>query len=164
MYNRRFPIFLFILVLLTSGIGALFINAVGGSGNAGDLPSKVKFYNYSNGLGVEGYDLVSYFEEQKAIQGKATFTAKFGGKNWQFSSVKNMDKFTKNPAKYLPQYGGHCAYGVAQGYLVRGDPTAWSIRKGKLYLNYSKGIRSAWLSDAAGFIRRSENHWPQLNI
>lgn len=163
MSSHRFPIFLFLLVLFTSGIGALLVNAIGSSGTDANSPSKIKFYHQGSGPGVEGYDLVAYFEEQKAVKGKRYLSAKFGGLDWHFSSSANMDKFVKSPGKYLPQYGGHCAYGVAQGYLVRGDPTAWSIREGKLYLNYSQNIRRAWLSDAGGFIRKSDNNWPQLN-
>jgi hypothetical protein len=32
--------------------------------------------------------------------------------------------FKADPAKYEPQYGGYCAYGVAQGYKPDTDPTA----------------------------------------
>lgn len=124
---------------------------------------QIKFYQYTNGLGAEGYDVVAYFEEDAAVPGAPAYQENFGGMKWQFASAKNRDKFLANPEKYLPRYGGHCAYGVASGYLVRGDPQAWSIRNGVLYLNYSKSIRRAWQANDKKFIARSEKNWPGLN-
>ena len=88
--------------------------------------------------------------------------ARFAGQEWRFASEENRDLFVASPQRFVPVYGGHCAFGVAQGYLVRGDPNAWSVFEGRLYLNYSKSVRRTWLADVPGFLVRSEENWPGL--
>lgn len=55
-----------------------------------------------------------------------------------------------------------CAYGVAHGSAPEIDPNAWSIVNGKLYLNYSLGVRERWKADIPGFIRRADANWPAV--
>ena len=124
--------------------------------------AKTKFYEYRNSLGAGGYDIVAYFTENRAALGSEEFEAEFGGETWRFVSAENRDLFLSDPASRLPQYGGHCAYGVAGGYLVRGDPEAWTIWEDQLYFNYNKRIRSAWLSSVDDYISRAIRSWPGL--
>lgn len=164
MTHTRFVVLLFGLSLLFSGLGVFVTGAVGALESDSDAELvDIKFYQYRNKIAVEGYDVVAYFNKNAAVRGSADYTANFAGMPWHFASAQNRDTFVADPAAYLPKYGGHCAYGVAQGYLVRGDPEAWTIRDGQLYLNYNKNIRNAWLAAAADFIRSSENNWRQLN-
>lgn len=146
-----------------AGIGLLTVNAVSTGENDTASANKIKFFQFPGGVGAGGYDVVSYFSESRAQKGLPKYETKWGGLIWRFASPENQKLFVAAPAKYIPQYGGHCAYGVAQGYLVRGDPAAWSVRNGKLYLNYNANIRTAWLANADNFVRRSEKHWPKLN-
>lgn len=163
MQGKRFIFLLISSSLMLSVLGVFVVNAMSGLEGTTSAANQVKFYSYANGIGAGGYDVVAYFTENSAVRGEDIHEAKFAGSPWYFTSAENRDKFLANPDKYLPAYGGHCAYGVAKSYLVRGDPTAWSIREGKLYFNYNKNIRNAWLADAANYIRSSENNWPQLN-
>ncbi|MBE8158257.1 MAG: YHS domain protein [Betaproteobacteria bacterium] len=146
-----------------AGIGLLTVNAVGTGENDTASANKIKFFQFANGAGADGYDVVAYFEESRARKGSPNYETEWGGVIWRFASPENQKLFLAAPAKYAPQYGGHCAYGVAQGYLVRGDPSAWSVRDNKLYLNYNSNIRTAWIADAANFIRRAGEQWPKLN-
>lgn len=161
--SKRFIFSLFAVSLLLSALGVFAVNAISSGAGGSSSPHKIKFFQYSNGLAAGGYDVVAYFTDSEAQPGDAAFAANFAGMAWHFASAANRDAFLADPQQYLPQYGGHCAYGVAQGYLVRGDPEAWSIKDGRLYLNYNKSIRSAWLADSKRFIARSANNWPQLN-
>ena len=146
-----------------AGIGLITVNAVSTGENGTAAANKIKFFQFSGGAVADGYDVVAYFTESRAVKGAPKYQAKWGGVVWHFSTAKNRDLFLARPAAYAPQYGGHCAYGAAQGYLVRGDPLAWSVRKDKLYLNYNTSIRTAWLAAAADFIRQANAHWPKLN-
>ncbi|MCH9758297.1 MAG: hypothetical protein K0U19_04230 [Proteobacteria bacterium] len=162
MYNnKRFIILLIFSSLLLSILGIFAVNAMSDLND--ETQSSIKFFQYKNTLGAGGYDVVAYFEDNAAVEGENIYEANFAGMLWNFASAENRDKFLATPDRYLPEYGGHCAYGVAQGYLVRGDPQAWSIRDNKLYFNYNKNIRNAWIADAGRFLRKSENNWPQLN-
>jgi hypothetical protein len=70
--------------------------------------------------------------------------------------------FEANPERYLPAYGGYCAWAVAQGYLAKGDPQHWAIRDGRLYLNYNESVQDRWLKDTEGFIRQADANWPKI--
>lgn len=121
-----------------------------------------RFYDYGNGLGVDGYDVVAYFTRNKALKGKAKHQSEFGGRTWRFANAKHKQQFDAEPEKYLPVYGGHCAYGASKGYLVRGEPKAWTVHKDKLYLNYSIAVRNTWKRNIDGNITRANRHWTKL--
>ena len=111
---------------------------------------------------IGGYDPVSYFTDNAAVRGKEKFTHDWAGKTWSFRTQENRDAFASMPDKYAPAFGGFCAYGVAQGYTVKIDPRAFSVADGKLYLNYSKGIKKRFDSDRAGYITKANANWPSL--
>ena len=116
----------------------------------------------SPGVAIKGYDPVAYFESGGPRKGKAEFTLQHDGVRWRFASAENKAKFEANPEKYTPAYGGYCAYGVSQGYLVKIEPDAWAIRDGKLYLNYSKSVQSLWEKRPDSYISKANSKWPKL--
>jgi hypothetical protein len=116
----------------------------------------------SSGLALQGYDPVAYFTEQKAVRGRPQFTATHEGVSYRFFSAANRDTFVAAPAKYLPQYGGYCAFGVASGYKAPIEPEAWTIVDGKLYLNYNQSVRRQWSSDVPGNVRKADTNWPAV--
>lgn len=107
-----------------------------------------------------GYDVVAYFTVGRPVKGDAAFSTVWKGATWRFSSAANLAKFKANPAAYAPQYGGYCAWAVANGYTAKGDPLQWKIVGGKLYLNYNAEIQSRWVKDIPGFIRKGDREWP----
>jgi YHS domain-containing protein len=111
---------------------------------------------------IRGYDPVSYFTSGHPVKGSPRYNHRWRGATWHFASPENRDAFAAAPEKYAPQYGGYCAYGVANGYAVSIDPAAWSIVDGKLYLNYSLGVREDWKKDVPGYIRKAEANWPTV--
>ena len=120
------------------------------------------YTGYFSNLAVSGYDTVAYFTEGKPVKGKSSFTAKYMGAVWQFSSEENKALFEANPAKYAPQYGGYCAWAVAQGYTASGDPKQWKIVGGKLYLNYDAEVQRRWEKDISGHITSANTNWPKI--
>jgi YHS domain-containing protein len=116
----------------------------------------------SKGVAIRGYDPVAYFTEGKPRKGSAEFAAQYQGAAWHFASAAHKALFEANPAKYAPAYGGFCAYGVAQGYLVKIEPDAWAIRDGTLYLNYDRGVQRSWNRSPAAYIAQADAKWPGL--
>lgn len=116
----------------------------------------------ADGAAIRGYDPVAYFTADEAVPGKPEFTAEYEGATWRFASAANRDAFLADPAKYAPQYGGYCAWAVSQGYTAPVDPEAWSVRDGKLYLNYSTAVRVRWALDKSGNIAAADANWPGL--
>lgn len=113
-------------------------------------------------VGLSGYDAVAYQTENAARKGSPTFSATYDGGTYYFASAANRDAFTANPEKYLPAYGGYCAFGVSRGHKVKIDPEAYRVVDGKLYLNYDKGVQKQWLQDIPGNIAKAETNWPGL--
>lgn len=114
------------------------------------------------GVAVHGYDPVAYFTVGKATPGKAEFVAVHEGATYRFASAENLAAFKADPARYAPQYGGWCAYGVAQGVKADGDPNVWKVVDGKLYLNVNPDIGRKWSQDIPGYLKRSEAAWPKI--
>jgi len=112
-----------------------------------------------NGIAIKGTDPVAYFQEQKPVAGSSEFSHQWNNATWHFSSAENRDLFVENPQAYAPQYGGHCAWALAQGDLVEIDPNAWKIVDGKLYLNFDRRVQQKWERDIPGFITKANQHW-----
>lgn len=113
-------------------------------------------------LAVGGYDPVAYFDAGAPAKGSKEFSFNYNGATWRFASAENLEKFKANPSAYAPQYGGYCAWAVSQNYTAPGNPENWSVRGGKLYLNYDDKVQSDWLKDPDGFIAKADVNWPAV--
>src|SRR5271154_7061283 len=111
------------------------------------------------GLALRGYDPVAYFTDGKPVIGNYTITAQHDGATYRFASEDHKALFLKDPAKYLPEYGGFCAFGAAKGVKVDGDPTVWKIVDNKLYLNLAPAVAGRWDQDIAGNIKTADEKW-----
>lgn len=107
-------------------------------------------YNLKKGYVAEGYDVTEYFNN-KAIEGNKAYTTSHDGVRYKFVNQANLDKFKANPTQYIPEYGGYCAYAVAnKGKKVGVDPETFEIRDGKLYLFYNSwGVNTleSWIEE-----------------
>ncbi len=111
---------------------------------------------------VQGYDVVSYQTGKRPVRGNGNFVAIHDGATYQFASADNRRTFEKNPEKYIPAYGGYCAFGASVGKKFIGDPEVWRIVEGKLYLNLDTSIQSEWLKDVPGRIRSADANWRNI--
>ncbi len=113
-------------------------------------------------VGMQGYDLVSYHNSEKPLQGNGNHLVTIDGVNYLFTNEDNKKKFAANPKKYLPAYGGYCAYGASVGKKFIGDPTVWKVVGGKLYLNLDNNVKSIWVKDIPGNIRKANGKWNKI--
>ena len=113
-------------------------------------------------LALYGYDAVAYQTDNAAVKGTTQYTATYEGNTYRFASAAHRDAFNAAPAKYVPAYGGYCAYGVSRGYKVKVDPEAFTVVDGRLYLNYDKGVQGRWLKDIPGYVAKADANWPGL--
>ncbi|HKP63792.1 MAG TPA: YHS domain-containing (seleno)protein [Polyangiales bacterium] len=141
--------------------GLLLSLALAPAAHTQGKPNKINSNDSAYAIG--GYDPVAYFEEGKPVRGKPELGSDYRGARWLFSSEARLKKFAKNPAAWVPQYDGYCAYGVSRGYLVNIDPAAFTVRDGKLYLNYSLDIRKQWLADVQARIVKADELFPSLS-
>lgn len=126
------------------------------------LEKKGLFGFKPSGVAIRGYDTVAYFTESKPVEGNSNFETQWMDATWRFASQENLDLFLADPEKYAPQYGGYCAYGVAQNYLVKIEPENWSIVDDKLYLNYDSKVQKLWEKDISGFIASADGKFDKL--
>ncbi len=114
------------------------------------------------GLAIRGYDPVAYFRQSKPVKGKSEFSMTWKGAEWRFANATNLADFRANPAAFEPQYGGYCAYAVANGYTAKTEANAWSVHKGKLYLNFNRTIRARWAISKDRYVRQGDANWPSV--
>lgn len=111
------------------------------------------------GAAIGGYDVVAYHTEEKAVKGNEQFTSLYNESVWRFASAENKAKFDADPVKYAPQYGGYCAYGLSNGFIIDSDPEAFSLVDGKLYLNNTFSVRDTWLENTSFYINNADVSW-----
>jgi YHS domain-containing protein len=129
----------------------------------GAAASPARAADYTHGVtGIGGYDPVAYFTDGKAVRGSGFHVSTHEGVTYLFASEEHRKQFESAPAKYLPAYGGYCAYGVAIGKKFYTDPEAWKVVDGKLYLNLDAEIQKKWQEDIPGFIKKADTNWPDL--
>lgn len=116
----------------------------------------------ADGVAVNGYDVVAYFDRERAVQGLRDWQYDWRGATWRFSTAANRDLFMRNPGKYAPQYGGYCAFGMSNGYKAATDPEAWTLVDGKLYLNYNLDVRAEWFADKELRIEKADSNWTSV--
>lgn len=133
-----------------------------GLGLADSLHAQAKNLD-KTGRALQGCDPVAFFTEQKPVMGDPNISSKVNGATYHFSSAKNKAAFDKKPAKYEPQFGGYCAYGVAKGSLVKIEVDAFQIVDGRLLLQYDKGIRDKFNKDTAGNLKTADAKWPTVS-
>lgn len=119
---------------------------------------------YLDGLGVaiKGYDPVAFFRDEAAVKGKFEHELITEEGNWWFSSAENMSLFQSDPQRYMPQYGGFCAQGIASGFKRTSNPTVWVLVKDKLYLHYTIEEQNRWADDVRGNINLADKNWERL--
>ena len=113
-------------------------------------------------IAIEGYDPVAFFTDAKPVKGSPSISATHQGAVYFFATEEHKQLFTVSPDKYVPQYGGFCAFGVGLNALFPVDISTWQIRNGKLYLNLDHGILNKFNADFDGNVSKADENWPGL--
>jgi YHS domain-containing protein len=145
------------------GAAALGASLLGLSMAGNALASPVYVGIEGRDVAVSGYDPVSYFSGNGVPQkGNATISVKHGGAVYHFASAANASQFAADPDAFMPQFGGHCAWAMARGYLAPADPEQYAVVDGKLYLNFNAEVKARWDKDRAGFIKSAHGNWKKV--
>lgn len=149
-FLRRFLVLL-LVALSFSAMAAKPVNTL-----------KNSFFASETDTAINGYDSVAYFTQNAPVKGLDAHTYEYKGAKWKFANQANLELFKNNPEKYGPQYGGYCAFAVANDSLAKVDPNQFTVHEGKLYLNYDAAVQKDWLKDKAGFIRKADAKFQAL--
>lgn len=124
---------------------------------AGDAPKKVNAG--PDNVAIKGYDTVAYFTKGEPTKGKPEFAFSWHDAQWHFASAAHRDRFTADPQRYAPQFGGFCSMALTSGDIKVIDPEAWAIVDGKLYLSFSKRGIDQFRENTAENIKKAEQAW-----
>jgi YHS domain-containing protein len=114
------------------------------------------------GVAIQGYDPVAFFTQNKPVMGSAQFQSSYKGATYYFASAEDKSAFDAAPAKFEPQFGGYCAYGVSQGHLAPVKIEAFQIVNGKLLMQYDLDVKGTFNKDQAGNLQKADQNWPSL--
>ncbi len=118
----------------------------------------------SDGIAMDGFDVVSYFTDAAPAKGDASFAVEHEGAQWLFSSQEHADAFSADPARYAPKNNGWCSYAVSEGYGAEVDfVNGWSVVDDALYLNWDKSTRELFLSEQDKRNPASQANWPAVS-
>ncbi len=124
-----------------------------------------KHFNVKKNLALEGYDPVSYFENNPQ-EGKPDLQLNFQGLNYRFTSADHLNKFKASPGKYEPAYGGWCAFAMGEsGEKVKVDPETFKIVDGKLYLFYNfwgNNTLTEWNKNEKPLMYKGDQNWKRF--
>lgn len=118
-------------------------------------------------IALQGYSPVSYIDLGLAQKGKTQFVSTYKGVKYYFTDASQKSKFGASPDKYLPEYGGYCAFGVYAGAKFRPDPNKFLLKDGKLYLflyNIELDAKQLWLTEKNDdkLIKTANTNWGKL--
>ena len=120
-----------------------------------------RWFNAGDDLATSGRDVVAYFSlgNEDGVMGSDAHSTEHKGTIFHFANAENLATFKADPDKYAPRFGGYCAFAMSKGYFAPGDPDAWTVHEGALYLNVSKAIRARWALRRASHIASGDTNW-----
>ncbi len=117
-------------------------------------------------IAVQGYSPVSYIEKGIAEMGSPEFAVTHNGATYYMTSAEQAERFRAEPERYLPEYGGWCAYGMAIGKKFPIDPKTFKLVDGRLMLFLNNGEVDAlelWNKEnEAKMTRKADRFWDSL--
>ena len=120
----------------------------------------------ASGVAIEGFSPVSYFEG-RAERGNPLFAVMHHGVTYHLANAAQVETFKFDPDKYIPAYGGWCAFGMAVKDKFPIDPTSFKIVNGRLLFflrNPRIHGRALWEArDQAGLLKDAAEHWNKVN-
>ena len=126
----------------------------------------LELYNLEDDVAIQGYDPVSYFNDDGPQKGKSSLTERVDGAVYYFTNEENKVAFQQDRDKYLPAYGGWCAYAMgADGSKVKIDPETYKILDGKLYLFYNfyfTNTLKKWNKDEMKLKKSADDYWDEI--
>lgn len=120
------------------------------------------------GLAMKGFDPVSYFDGAAPRKGDPALSSVYHGATYHFASAESRARFAADPDKYVPQFGGWCAWAMADGgRKVDVDPGSFKITGGRLFLFYKGWLgdtRAEWVKDEAKLTKQADDAWSALVV
>ena len=144
--------------------------AAGPKGGSIATQSRAYLHSYnipSSGLALEGYCPVAYFAVNKPVRGKPEYASTYNNVTYHFVSADAKQAFDDDPEKYIPAYGGWCAFGMAKQDKFPVDPTNFKIVDGRLLVflkNVNVDARELWNDgNERSNLAKADTHWRKVS-
>ncbi len=137
--------------------GCLWLLIAGAALGSGNEPAPA--VNATAGLGLQGYDPVAYFRLGEARAGSPQLTQVWNGVTYRFASEQHRTSFAGDPDRWLPQYGGYCAFAMSLNRLADVDPHRFAIIGDRLFLNNNRAVHALWQLRTANLIEAADRNW-----
>jgi len=108
---------------------------------------------------LKGADVTAYFTQGRYVQGSPQFKSVYESVTFRFASAEAKRLFDADPAKYLPQFGGYCANGIAYAIPWRGDADTLRVEGGRLYIFGGQASKDAFELDLPGNLKLADKYW-----
>lgn len=118
-----------------------------------------------DGLAIAGYDPVSYQLANGPVEGSEKITAVQDGATYRFANDENRKTFVADAKRYQPQFGGWCAYAMADGEFVDVDPKTFKVIDQKLFLFYNGWLGNTlkkWNKNEVELRTKAEKSWKRI--
>lgn len=147
------PSRVFLKQLLLAIVLVLIPNAAGfAQGNPAAPPRVV----------LTGHDPVAYFTDGRPVKGSPQFSVDWDEGRYHFASARHRDMFAAEPDRYAPRFDGYCTGSMAKAVRLEGDPEAWIIVDGRLYVFGQVKFRDIAAKDREGLkvqIAAANTNW-----
>jgi YHS domain-containing protein len=114
------------------------------------------------GRALAGYDPVAFFTDAQAVKGQPTLHADHAGATYYFATEAHRMAFLAEPKKFLPAFGGYCAWAVSKNDTAKVEIDTWQVTEGRLLLNYDQSIKKKFNQDLKVSLAKADGHWPAL--
>jgi YHS domain-containing protein len=108
---------------------------------------------------LQGHDVVAYFTQGQAVQGRAEFRSTHEGVAYHFASAANRSLFEQNPRKFQPAYHGYDATRMVFAIPDGGDPRVWRVIDGRLFIFADEASKSAFELDTPANVALADQYW-----
>lgn len=115
-----------------------------------------------HGVAIEGNDPVAYFTERRAVPGTPELQSTYAGAIYHFASPESRAAFESAPDRYVPAFGGFCAYAASIDKIAPVDVNVFQVVDGRLLLQYSAEAYRRFNQDTRGSLARADQNWPRL--
>lgn len=120
----------------------------------------------ADGIAIDGHSPVSYFDG-KVERGSPHFAVEHDGVTYWLADADQVARWRREPERYVPAFGGWCAFGMSVSDKFPIDPHDYRIVRGRLLLFLrNAGIDAGELwgrGDEQQLLDRAEAHWQKVH-
>jgi YHS domain-containing protein len=126
-------------------------------------PPRILINVDKDGLALEGYDPTAYVLDGKPRRGDSSLSRMYQGATYRFVDAEHKNAFEKDPARYIPQFGGFCGYAASVNRISPVNPEIWQVVDGRVVLQHTAKAYDLFNQDVPGNYAKAQKNWPGLS-